>query len=223
MSNVDIHVIAERVAEVVNKKIAALDRRIAELESRLKKLELDVYTVRTQTIESIVRSILGVKVDDIASAIVARLGAELSATLGSLSSIVSELKESIGGFRETARELTALKDLPEKIAETVRSIRVVASVDTSKLESIINNAVSKPSKAIEELSSRVTAAEKRLGELSENINKVAESVVALSNIVQRIDELRSMIDEMKESLDYVREVSSILEERLKKVEEESEE
>jgi len=221
-SGMDIHVIAERVAEVVNKKIAALDRRITEIESRLKKLELDVQTVRAQTIETIVRSVLSVKVDDIASAIVVKLGAELSTTLSSLTNIANELKEAINGFRESAGELVALKDLPEKIAETVRNIKVEANVDMTKLETSLSNTISESMKMVEELSNRVVVLEKRIGELSESIAKVVESVAALSGIVSGVEEIRNAVSELKESVDYVRDVSSILEERLKGRREEEE-
>jgi len=222
-SGIDIHIIAERVAEVVNKKFAALDRRIAEIESRLKKLELDVYTVRTQTIESIVRSVLGVKVDDIASAIVAKLGAELAATLNSLSGVAEDLKAVISEFKETTKELAALKNLPDKIAEVVSSIKVSADIDTSKLEASVSSTVSRSMKTVEELSTRVAALEKRLEELSESISKISESIAVLSGTVAKVEEMRRTVEELKESVDYVREVSSILEERLKGRKEEEEE
>ncbi|RLB81435.1 MAG: hypothetical protein DRH17_09050 [Deltaproteobacteria bacterium] len=211
----DIHIIAERVAEVVNKKLAVLDRRITELESKVKKLELDVYTVRSQTIESIVRSVLGVKTDDIASAIVAKLGSELAAALGSLSNAIENLESVTSDIKKAVDELEALKELPEKIVEAVGKVRLTADVDTTKIEAAISTTVSKSMKTVEELSKRVAALEKKLDELNQSFSSVSQSLAALSSVAARVEDLKKSVDDLKESVDYVRDVSSILEERLK--------
>jgi len=215
MSNVDIHVVAERVAEAVNKKLAEVHRRIDALESKVAKLELDINTLRTQTIESIVRSVLAIKIEDLASAIAVRVSSGFSDATREVVRVAEELRGATSDIRAVASGLRELKTLPEEIAEAVKSAKPQVQLDLSKIEATISGAVSRSMKGVGELASRATALEKQVNELSANLSKLGESLAVLTTTISRLEDLRKTVEEMKESVDYVREVSSILEERLR--------
>ena len=219
MSSVDIHVVAERVAEAVNKKLAEVHKRIDALESKVAKLELDINTLRTQTIESIVRSVLTIKIEDLASAIAVKVSSGFSNAAREVVRVAEELRGATSDIRAVASELGELKTLPEKIVDAVKSAKPQVQLDLTKIEATISESM----KSVEELVSRVVALEKQVNELSANLGKLGESLVALTSAISRLENMRKTIDEMKESIDYVKEVSSILEERLKSRKEEEEE
>lgn len=215
MTSADVHIIAERVAEAVNKRLADVHKRIDALESRVSKLEIDVGTLRTQTIESIVRSVLTIKIEDIASAIAVKVSANFSDAAREVVKVAEELSNATSDIRVVVNELKELKVLPEKISEAVKSAKPEVQIDLSKIEASVSEAVSRSMKSIENLASRVAALEKQVNELAANLTKLSESLAALTTAVSRIGDLRRTIEEVKESVDYVREISSILEERLK--------
>ena len=215
MSSVDIHVVAERVAEAVNKKLAEVHRRIDALESKVAKLELDINTLRTQTIESIVRSVLTIKIEDLASAIAVKVSSGFSDAAREVVRVAEELRGATSDIRAVANELRELKTLPEEIAEAVKSAKPQVQLDLSKIEATISGAVSRSMKSVEELASRVAALEKQVNELSANLSKLGESLAVLTTTISRLEDLRKTVEEMKESVDYSREVLGILEERLK--------
>lgn len=221
--NVDIHVIAERVAEVVNKKIATLDHRITEMESRLRKLELDVHTIRSQTIEAIVRSILGVKVEELATAIAIRVSTSFSNSLKDVIRVAEDLRSTVSEFRKLTEELSELKELPNKIAEAIASTKPEVKVDLSRIEASVNTALSEHMKSIEELATRVAALEKQVNKLALSLGRIGETLTSLSSTISRLEGVAKNIEEMKESVDYSREVLSILEEKLRRSSSEEEE
>jgi len=212
----DFHIMAERIANLVNKKLSALDQRMTNLESKIKKLELDVETIRMQTIETIIRSVLNVKTDDITSAVAVKLSSEFSKSAGLLSSIAEDLKVTIEDLRKEIRDLGSLRDLPSEITERIKKLKVSADIDTTKLEASINVPISRSLKAIESLlSRRVADLDKRLNELSQHVSKLNEALSALGTIASKIESMSKTIENMQESVSYVREVTSIIEEKLK--------
>jgi len=214
----DIHVIAERVAEVVNRKLAAIDRRLTELESRVKRLELDVASVRGQVIESVVRSVLTIKVEELASAVALRVATEFGGVARGVEGAVEELRGVAERLGRVAEGLEELRGLPERVAEELRSARVTAEVDTSVIEERVWDAVAGAMGDLRDLPKRLEAVERRLGEVSEAIRKVGESMAAVAAAASRLEEVARVVAEVKDSVDYVREVSSMLEERLRRAE-----
>ncbi|RLA82256.1 MAG: hypothetical protein DRG31_07620, partial [Deltaproteobacteria bacterium] len=102
MSSVDVHVIAERVSEVVNRHLLEIHRRVDALESKVKKLELDVDTLRSQMIESIVRSALSIKLEDMATAVAVKVSSSFSDTAREVAEAARELKEVASSIRGAA-------------------------------------------------------------------------------------------------------------------------
>jgi len=213
--SVDMHVIAERVAEVVNKKLAEVHRRIDALESKVAKLELDVGSLRTQAIESIIRSVLAIKLEDLASAVAVRVSSDFGDVAGKVAGATEELRSAASEIKAVANELRGLETLPKKVAEAVRSAEPRVQLDLSKIEATVSGAVSGSMKSVEELTTRVATLEKQVNELSANLGRLGESLAALTTAISRLEDLRKTVEEMKESVDYSREVLGILEERLK--------
>jgi len=223
MSNVDMHVIAERVAEVVNRRLAEFNKRLDMLESRIAKLELDVGTLRTQAIESIVRSILSIKLEELATAIATKVSSKYSSVGRELTMIINEFREDVSAIKGIVNELEELKTLPVKVADIVSKTEPRVELDASKIEVAVNNAVSKSLKNLDVIEKRVVVLEKKIDHLSNSIGKLSESLATLASSMSKLEKIGRSVADMKESIDYVREVSSILEERLKRRPEEEEE
>jgi len=223
MSNVDMHVIAERVAEVVNRRLAEFNKRLDMLESRIAKLELDVGTLRTQAIESIVRSILSIKLEELATAVATKVSSKYSSVGRELTMIINEFREDVSAIKGIVDELEELKTLPVKVADIVSKTEPRVELDASKIEVAVNNAVSKSLKNLDVIEKRVVALEKKIDHLSNSIGKLSESLATLASSMSKLEKIGRSVADMKESIDYVREVSSILEERLKRRPEEEEE
>ena len=219
----DMHVIAERVAEVVNRRLAEFNKRLDMLESRIAKLELDVGTLRTQAIESIVRSILSIKLEELATAVATKVSSKYSSVGRELTMIINEFREDVSAIKGIVDELEELKTLPVKVADIVSKTEPRVELDASKIEVAVNNAVSKSLKNLDVIEKRVVALEKKIDHLSNSIGKLSESLATLASSMSKLEKIGRSVADMKESIDYVREVSSILEERLKRRPEEEEE
>ena len=207
-SSMDLQIIAERVSEVVNRRLSEIHKRIGSLESRVAKLELDINTLRSQTIESIVRSALTIKLEDLASAIAVKV----SSGFTDAARDVARVAEELGGTVESVRSAVSMlnEQLPKKVEEAVSSLQ--AQSDFSELEDAVKKAVLK---GFGSVASRVSALEKQVGELAESLGRLNETLTSLTTAIARLDDLKRTVDEMKESVDYSREVLSIIEERLK--------
>jgi len=216
VSSMDIHIISERVAEVVNRRLVAIDKRISELESKVSKLELDTATLRSQTIESVVRSVLTVKMEELAAIMAVKMSTSFKDSINEVSMAVKNLEGVASEIKNVARQLDSLKALPEKIAEAITSSKPMVQVDTSGLEAAISTSMSKFMKNVEELSNRVASLEKQVAELATNMTRLSESLTVLTQVVSGLESLRKSIEEMRESVDYVKDVTSMLESELRR-------
>lgn len=203
-------VIAERIAEVVNQRLASVEKVIKSLENRVSRLEVDMNTVRTHVIESIIRSVLGVKLDELVSAIVARLGAELSNVVLGFKEVNESIKKTTSEFRDTVQALKSLEGVPEQIVEAVRNVKV--SVDLSSVESKLED-LSKAIANVEKSAKSIQKLEDKVKEISEKVKPMEEFYGNMLSALQRIE---SSFSEVKESVDYIKEVVGILEERIKR-------
>ncbi|MBW2674863.1 MAG: hypothetical protein JRD89_15855 [Deltaproteobacteria bacterium] len=201
---IDIEVVVERIVEKVNQKLAIFDRRITALENQVKKLAMDVESVRGHVIEHVVRSVLSVKHDELASTITARLGAELSEMLGALNTLVESMKSAVDELRSAASELRDLKKLPEKVAEAIGSASPSVEIDASKIEAAVSVALSRAAKMVEDLVSKVANLERRYEELGQSLAKVSEALAAVSSISSGIEELRKSLEELEEDVEEIK-------------------
>jgi len=223
MSNAELHIVAERVAEVVNRRLAEFNKRIDSLESRITKLELDVSTLRSQAIESIVRSILTIKLEGLATAIATAVASKYSNLGKDLMAVTERFNTLVEEIKVTVNELKDLKALPKEVADAVSKTEPKVELDTSQIEKTVVNAITKSLKNVNKLEKRVETLEKKVDDLSGIIVKLSDSIAKLAASVAKLENMGKTITEMKESVDYSREVLSILEERLKRSPAEEEE
>ena len=216
---VDVRVVAERVAEVVNRKLAKLHKKIEALESRMTKLELDVTALRSQTIESIVRSVLTIKIEDIASAIAVKVVSEFREPLREVVATTEGLRDAVDRLGAVAGELEELKKLPETVVATVRS-SVPEQLTAEEIRELVRGAVDPAEKRVEELTGRINELMKLVAIA---INRTDGVAGQLKDLVAKFSEIKGSVEELQESVRYVSEVSKLLEERLRGREAEEEE
>jgi len=210
-SAMDARIVAERVAEVVNRKLAEVFKRIEAIESRLTKLELDVTALRSQTIESIVRSVLTIKIEDIASAIAVKVVSEFREPLREVVATTEGLRDAVERLGSVVGELGELKKLPETVVATVKS-SVPEQLTAENIEEIVRSAVEPAEKRIEELTGRINELMKLVAIAINRTDSVAEQ---LKEVVAKFSEIKGSVDELQESVSYVSEVSRLLEGRLR--------
>ena len=216
---VDVRVVAERVAEVVNRKLAEVHKKIEALESRMTKLELDVTALRSQTIESIVRSVLTIKIEDIASAIAVKVVSEFREPLREVVATTEGLRDAVDRLGAVAGELEELKKLPETVVAAVRS-SVPEQLTAEEIRELVRGAVDPAEKRVEELTGRINELMKLVAIA---INRTDGVAGQLKDLVAKFSEIKESVEELQESVRYVSEVSKLLEERLRGREAEEEE
>ena len=216
---VDVRVVAERVAEVVNRKLAEVHKKIEALESRMTKLELDVTALRSQTIESIVRSVLTIKIEDIASAIAVKVVSEFREPLREVVATTEGLRDAVDRLGAVAGELEELKKLPETVVAAVRS-SVPEQLTAEEIRELVRGAVDPAEKRVEELTGRINELMKLVAIA---INRTDGVAGQLKDLVAKFSEIKGSVEELQESVRYVSEVSKLLEERLRGREAEEEE
>jgi len=218
-AGVDARIVAERVAEVVNRKLAEVRKRIERLESRMTKLELDVTGLRSQTIESIVRSVLTIKIEDIASAIAVKVASEFREPLRKIVDSTEGLREAVKRLDAVVGELEGLRKLPELVVATVKS-SVPEQLTAEKVGEVVRGAVEPVEKRVEELTGRINELMKLVAIAINRTDGVAEQ---LKELIAEFSEIKKSVAELQESVRYVSEVSKLLEERLRSRSSEEEE
>jgi len=216
MSSVDLHVISERVAEVVNRKLSAVDRRLAELESKVARLELEVGTVKSQAIESIVRSVLTVKLDDVVAGTVAKASASFADQLKVVYDVAAKMESAVRGLDEA---VSALKELPGEVSDAIKNTKPEVNVELTPL----TTSLTKVGDYIRGLADRIASLEKKVDEMGGILSKAMVTLSGLDRLAADVEKLMKEVEGVKETLDYVREVSSVLEKRIKMKEETDEE
>ena len=218
-AGVDARIVAERVAEVVNRKLAEVRKRIERLESRMTKLELDVTGLRSQTIESIVRSVLTIKIEDIASAIAVKVASEFREPLREIVDSTEGLREAVKRLDAVVGELEGLRKLPELVVAAVKS-SVPEQLTAEKVGEVVRGAVEPVEKRVEELTGRINELMKLVAIAINRTDGVAEQ---LKELIAEFSEIKKSVAELQESVRYVSEVSKLLEERLRSRSSEEEE
>lgn len=216
MSDVNLHIIAERVASVVNKKLAEFDRRVSQIEDKISRLELDVNSIRTQTIESIMRSVLSIKIDDIANAFTARMTRELSSVVSTIQVVVERIDGAVKKLDEVVNAFSGLKKSVDDVKSVVEQ---PLNIDKSIISGAVEEVIGKHLESFEDLQKRLVALEEKANMLSskvDELNRIGNVVSSLTGIADRVEELKKTIAEIKDAVDYIKEVSEIIEESLKK-------
>ena len=189
---VDIHVIAERVAEAVNKRLAEFDKRISNLESRVRSIELEVATLRTTTIRDIVRSLLEV---DIEKAVNTSTTSLISSFESGLNSRVNPLITSISDLTDIVMKITSdlndLRGVVENFRNTVNSsindLREDLKLLTDSIRSL-NNAIIDLKGSMSFVAEELKKYSEKLEEVRRTIGSVEDRLNVLHHVAQEIYE-----------------------------------
>jgi chromosome segregation ATPase len=182
-------VIAERVSEVVNKKIMELDKkygeRIEALERRISLLEAEIAAVRTGFVKDLVKSIIDTRVEDAVISTVKSMGgallSELDARVKTVNESLAQLNKGVNELRES---LSAVRSDLEKSMDDV-AVSVRKSLDS--LQASINNLVV----AVNEL-------RETLKKLSETLHNVDLKV---SGVFERVEDINATVKDMMARLE----------------------
>ena len=218
---IDERVIAERVAEAVNRKLAPLAKEVNELKARVTRLEMDVAVMRTHYIETVIRSVLGVKLDEFVAKV--STPKELLEGLSTIAGTIDGLRSEIGGLADRVGRL------PEAIIDEVSKELSKMAPKEVDLKPVIDEVRTRVSSEVKVVSSRIDRLDKAVGELRDAVSKIegdlstfADSVKSLAGAIGRLEEKLAKLDSIEKSMEYVRDVVSIMEERLRPLEEERE-
>jgi methyl-accepting chemotaxis protein len=176
----DLRVIAERVSEVVNRKLSEFDKkygeRIVALEKRLSVLEAELVAVRTGFVKDIVKSVIDAKIEDVVVSaiknVVGVLISDLDARVKSISERLSLLNKDISDLRDSVS--VAKSDVERSVEAVSGAIRK----DIDSLRSAINDLIN----AVDELRDSL----KKLLELVDAVNT---RITGIFDRVEGIDEI----------------------------------
>ena len=210
--SLDVYAIAEKVASVINSKVGS---RLEQLERRVKQLEAIMDQLHSTTIEAVVRSMLYVKMDELAKAIALRVAGSLSSTSAQLQTAIEKLESTTSKLES---ELAAVKAV-EKIAEKLGKLdSVLAKLDELSKIQVQAEHVAKLTARLDELSSRLEEVEKRLDQLAKSmaaVKKLEEVSDAIEKLTSEIRALEEIVVGIKEDSKYASQVLKMIEERLR--------
>jgi len=206
--SIDIYTIAEKVASVINTKISP---RLDHLERRVRQLEIAVEQLHTSAIEAVVRSVLYVKMDEVARAIAVRVGGSLSSTVSQLQNAVERLGKLASSLETAARTLETTGHVVDKVGKIEDVLAKLESLTHSSSKERLEKLVS----AIDELSTRVKELEEKVSTLAKNVDKIRSIANTLEKLASEVGGIEDILREVKEDSKYSRHVLRLIEERLR--------
>jgi predicted nucleic acid-binding Zn-ribbon protein len=175
----DLRVIAERVSEVVNRKLSEFDKKYGErveaLEKRIGLLEAELAAVRTGFVKDIVKSVIDAKIEDVV----------ISAIKNAVGVLISDLDTRVKSINE------GLSLLNKNISDLRDSVSVAKS-DVEKSVEAVSGAVRK---SLDSLQSAINGLTVAVGELRDLLKKLFEVIDAVNARTIGILERVQYIDE----------------------------
>ncbi len=188
-------VIAERIAETVNRKLADVYARIEAMESRLKMLEREVEALRSRTIESVVKGVLSVKTEEIVDAVAKRGAASLDSAVARIESIASTIREAVEGIKDV---VTRMERISSEIQRASARIPTQVTIDESAVVGAI-------SRYLEPMVSSLSSIGRKLDEVSKMVESVATQLAEIGMVA-------------KNALAYSKETYEMIKKRIEEVE-----
>ena len=212
-AGIDIQVIAERVAEAVNRKLGQLAERVEDIERRVRELELSSSAIRSQTIESIVKAVFSVKVDEALSSVTSAMR-KFSGDLSHLPHLSDELKQVVNSISDTTSAIGQINKKLEEISKTLSDLLKKPTSSPSLKD------LSGMAKMIGALSNSVSGLKSTINNLSA---KFDDLLGQLSVVNENINKMRDEVRNLQDSVNYIRQVSGVIDQRLRARESISEE
>lgn len=196
MSNIppEVQAIVSGVVEHFNKTLAP---RLEALDQRVKALELEVQALRQQTIESLVRSLLAVKTEDLAAQISVKAASSLGDYTRSINALAGKIEAMLKSVEETVKELKELEGIPSKVVESLSKVKVEAKPSVKDLEAIVARHASESIKATQKVESWLST----IGEtLSKMMDKINQLTTTLSAVVGGLNNLQGEFKKLRDDL-----------------------
>jgi methyl-accepting chemotaxis protein len=205
----DVKVIAERISEVVNKRLIAFDERIRNIEANLKRIEVEFDTLKARSLESIIRSVLSVKTDDVASTITSTIISEIEKLskgyVASTKKMTESISEIIPALEEVKNALKEMKKLPKEVSEAIKSIKLEPEVDLTPIQ-----------KTVERQGNLLNELREGLANISNSLKKTTED---LDRTRTRFDEQSGLLTQVINGIQEVKDRTRELDERVSSIEE----
>jgi uncharacterized phage infection (PIP) family protein YhgE len=186
----DLRVIAERVAEIVNRKLAEVDRKYSErveaLEKKVGVLEVELAAIRTGFVKDVVKSVIDAKVEE----------AVVSAVKNASGFLISDLDARIKGIAE------GLSVLSKNVSD-LRDTVIVARSEAEKSMEATSKAIIK---SIDSLQSTINGLVVAINELRDLLKKFAEVINAVdtktTGILERVEDMNVVIKDVATRLAF---------------------
>ena len=207
--SLDVYAVAEKVASIINSKVGS---RLEQLEQRVRQIEAIVGQLHSSTIEAVVRSMLYVKMDELAKAIALRVAGSLSTTVSQLQTVTDKLREITLRLENELASIKAIGKITDKLnqidnlLEKLENIAQLTPEQTDKLAS-----------SIDEITYKLEHLEKKLDQISKNLPSAKELKEISNTIEKMLSEIRAIeniLSEIREDGRYARQVLRAIEVRL---------
>jgi len=205
----DVKVIAERISEAVNKRLIVFDERIRNIEANLKRIEVEFDTLKSRNLESIIRSVLSVKTDDVASSITSTIISEIEKLskgyIASTKKIVESMNEIVPALEEVKNALKEIKKLPKEVSEAIKSIKLEPEVDFTPLQRTMERQGNLLNELREGLASISSSLKKTTEDLERTRTRFDEQSGLLTQVVNGIQEVKDRTRELDERVSSIEE------------------
>jgi len=206
----DVKVIAERVSEAVNKRLIAFDERIRNLEANLKRIEVEFDTLKSRNLESIIRSVLSVKTDDVAGSITSTIISEIEklskSHTTSTKKIFESMNEVIPALEEVKNALKEIKKLPKEVSEAIKSIKLEPEIDLTPIEKTIGRQGNLLNELKEGLANISNSLKKTMEDLERTRTRFDEQSGLLTQVINSIQEVKDRTRELDERVSSIEEI-----------------
>lgn len=218
--SVDMHVLANRIASVVNERLQRFDQELNRLNERINRLEIELSTIRASTLETIIRSVLGVKMDEVVAAVGSKVVSELDKRFKTMQVILGEVEAVQQGLAGARDELARVVDMVrEEVRQSVkRSVEeAVREALTDLVEKVSEVIPATPSASID-----VSGVVSKLKSLEDGLLEVKRSQATLATAVEELrkslSEINHTLRSMNEMMQFVYNVNRRIDERMQEVE-----
>jgi len=210
--SIDARAIAERVADVVNRRVLG---RVEALEAQLAQVSKELELWKDTGIKSAIAAVMELKTREIAREVAAKIYADLA----SRERPSDELKEIGFLILEKLDALSKAKPaVPQGLKEAISSLsKRISELNDSIVR--LENLVSQKLSGIEGRISRsdLTGLKGSLQAISKNLNELTKRIKSTSQLLEQLNE---RIDTMEQLIEYVHDVSSRLDKQLEEWEKE---
>lgn len=174
--SVDARILAETIASRIEERVG---KKIREIEHRLKTVEAQLEHTNVIAIESVVRSAMRAKVEDIAKAMAAHILAKMEDSIAALDEASKKIREVLENLSESTDRIVGIKDELARLSDRMDML-------SKRLDELSNN--------LRELSKSVVRLTTEVQTLQRLVNENHRATMGM------LSELKSSMKELHESI-----------------------